>query len=186
MTRAVRPGVRVVAKREFTRELRVEPWPETGLAAEVAAGPDERRAVAARLGLDALDRLEAVGRVTRAGKGAFLLEATLRADVVQTCVVTLEPFASRLEERVRLVLRRPTGAEDVDLDPEAPDVVPLEGAAFDFGELVVEELALLLDPYPRAPDATLDALEASLADAAPGDDDERFAGLAARRRASAR
>lgn len=175
----------MVAKREFTRELRVEPWPENGLTTEVAAGPDERRAVAARLGLDALDRLEAVGRVTRAGKDAFLVEATLRADVVQTCVVTLEPFASRLEEPVRLVLRRAAASEEPDLDPEAPDVVPLEGAAFDFGELIVEEIALLLDPYPRAPDATLDALGASIGEADPRDADDRFAGLAARRRASA-
>jgi hypothetical protein len=44
------------------------------------------------------------------------------------------------------------------VDPEAddpPEVLPAEG--LDLGELVVQELAVVLDPYPRAPGAEVPA-----------------------------
>jgi uncharacterized metal-binding protein YceD (DUF177 family) len=40
------------------------------------------------------------------------------------------------------------------------DVEPLRGTQIDLGEMLAEELALALDPYPRAPDADILVSEA--------------------------
>ena len=39
----------------------------------------------------------------------------------------------------------------VGIDDEEPD--PFDGKSLDLGEIAVEELALAMDPYPRAPGA---------------------------------
>src|SRR5690606_35365194 len=59
-------------------------------------------------------------------------------------------------------------------DDEIPD--PIENGRIDAGEAVVQQLAVMLDPYPRLPDAelpalrrgvTLDAADESPAEASP-------------------
>lgn len=130
------------------------------IAASRLSGPEdhrieataaERAALARRFGLLALDRFVAEVRLEPFGRGVRL-EATLDADVVQECVVTLEPVASRVRERFTLVYgEAPAGTEDDDTVVE-----PLEGDTIDIGEAVAQQLSLALDPYPRAPGAALD------------------------------
>jgi uncharacterized metal-binding protein YceD (DUF177 family) len=144
----------VVARTEFIRTLQLEPWPADGLVFDVAADADEREGLRRRFDLLALDRLVARGEVSRTAKDAYLLRGMLAATVAQTCVISLEPVAGEIEQPFEIVLRRPEeDASDVVLDPEAPDAVPLLGDEVDLGELLAEELALALDPYPHAPDA---------------------------------
>ena len=73
---------------------------------------------------------------------------------MQTCVVSLEDFTATVEEHfaVRCV---PDGAESDNADPEALDEIPYADGTLDLGEAAAEQLALALDPYPRAPDAVL-------------------------------
>ena len=49
----------------------------------------------------------------------------------------------------------PDGAESDDDDPEALDEITYADGMLDLGEAAAEQLALTLDPYPRAPDAVL-------------------------------
>lgn len=143
-------------------------WPETVGLAEVARGPvqrtlvaDEavRRRLAKAFDLSSLDRLEADVTVGPWLDGAEV-ESRWRADLVQTCGITLEPVPSRLEGRftVRVVpagsAAAPTQASEVEMqlqDDDPPDV--LESDRIDIGHYVVEHLALDIDPFPRAPDA---------------------------------
>ena len=71
-------------------------------------------------------------------------------------MVSLEPVEQRVTEQfaIRFV---PAGTEREDDDPESPDEVPYEGRTIDLGEAAAEQLALALDPYPRAPGVTLDS-----------------------------
>ncbi|MCP5117117.1 MAG: DUF177 domain-containing protein, partial [bacterium] len=74
-------------------------------------------------------------------------------EVSQTCVVTLDPVVNRIEEDLDILFepeRRGTAAPDIAFDP-ASDREPLTGDSLDVGEIVAEELALSLDPYPRKP-----------------------------------
>ena len=85
-------------------------------------------------------------------------DGELHADVLQTCIVSLDDFDAVVDEafRVRFV---PAGEETDDQDPEADDEIPYEGDVLDLGEAAAEQLGLALDPYPRMPDAALPEVE---------------------------
>jgi uncharacterized metal-binding protein YceD (DUF177 family) len=91
---------------------------------------------------------------------SLIAHGHLSARVVQTCVISLEDFTATVEESfaVRFV---PDGEESDNADPEALDEIPYTDGAIDLGEAAAEQLALALDPYPRAPDAVLPDAEAA-------------------------
>jgi uncharacterized metal-binding protein YceD (DUF177 family) len=125
------------------------------------AEPDERAAIAKRLELQEVASLEADCRLDRPPPGEGIrLQAQLKAHVVQTCVVTLEPVPVEISadfERWYVPGWTPSmdGVEET-VDAEAPDIEPLDGDSVDLGEPVVEELSLALDPHPRLPGVELD------------------------------
>lgn len=125
---------------------------------EMVVTPDaaERAALALRMGLVSLDDFSCSFRLRR-GDGATI-EATgaLRARVVQTCVISNEPFPAEIGEdfEVRFV---PAGSESEELDLEAIDEVPYEGTVIDLGEAASEQLGLALDPFPRKPGVEMPA-----------------------------
>jgi uncharacterized metal-binding protein YceD (DUF177 family) len=142
---------------ELSRPFAVERLGEGGVEERIVARPAERAAVAKRLDLLALDRLEA--RLSlRLTAGATLLTVTgrIEAAVVQSCVITLEPVPAELSLPVdvtyALTRAGPEEGEE-SVDPDAPE--PLPPGGLDLGEEVVQLLSLGLDPYPRAPGAAL-------------------------------
>ena len=142
---------------EFHRPVTVARLRPEGDTIAIEAGPAEREAVRARLGLAGLDRLSAELQLRPLGGGLVSARGSLQADVRQVCVVTLEPFSATLTAPVQLVFRRAEpGREmaELDLDVEAEDEVVYVGPEIDLGEAVVETLALALDPWPRRPGAT--------------------------------
>lgn len=140
---------------------------------ELAADAGERAALAQRFGLVALDRLEA--RVTAqalSGSVALRVEGRVEATLTQSCVVTLEPVVQHVDEPFRLDFGTPADVVDaasgemlLDPEPDGPD--PLPEGPIDLGELVAEQLALAIDPYPRKEGADFDAVrrEAGLEEA---------------------
>lgn len=145
---------------EFSRRVPLDRLDEGEAPGElvevIAADAAERAALAQRFGLPALDRLEATVRLGRcAGGRVITVTGTLSADVTQTCVVTLEPFATRVEDTFET--RFETGphaappAEVVLAPDEEEPPEPLEGSVLDIGELTAQYLSLALDPHPRAP-----------------------------------
>jgi uncharacterized metal-binding protein YceD (DUF177 family) len=123
----------------------------------VQATEAERRALAARMDLPAIAALSCEWVLRPDGKAAFYAEGKLRSSITQVCVVTLEPFPVEVAEdfSVRFV---PEGEESEEIDLEAVDEVPYSGASIDLGEATCEQLALALDPFPRAP-GVADAVE---------------------------
>lgn len=146
----------MVVEAEFTRMMRLDPLPAEGLTFEVAVDAGERRALAERLGVLEVLRFAGSGRVTRGGDRSFIVRGRLDARLARTCVITLEPVETEIQEPFEVVLQRPDADPGDDLlDPDLPDSLTLDGDEVDLGELLVEELALSLDPYPRLPDAAL-------------------------------
>jgi hypothetical protein len=121
---------------------------------DIAPEPDEKSAIARFLGLEAVRSLRFHGELAPARDDEWQVEGRLQAEVVQSCVVTLAPVVSAIDEPV---LRRYLPEEsfalpaEIDLDPEAQDDPDPYGATIDPGLLALESLALTLDPYPRAP-----------------------------------
>jgi hypothetical protein len=156
--------------------------PASGLAASKAAAADELEAVARALGLLACTRLEASYTIVPGGTGRYTLSGTLRAEVTQACVVTLDPVVSAIEEGFEAAfwpeddIPPPRGGV-LDLD-EAAEPRPIVAGQIAVGRVVLECLAESLDPYPRKPGATLDRQEAAPAGTAGGSPESPFAVLA--------
>lgn len=157
------------AKPEFSRPVLVSKIGRNGLSMTIRAEPEEREALARRLDLLALDRLEAIVEFREKADG-FVLEGDLVADLAQRCVVSLQPVPVRIEEHFTQYFSEnaPSDAElmqrameeGLDFfaeaeDDEIPD--PIVNGRIDAGEAMVQQLAVMLDPYPRLPAAELPA-----------------------------
>jgi uncharacterized metal-binding protein YceD (DUF177 family) len=148
---------------------------------EIVASARDRARLAELYEVVAVDALSASVAVTAGAAGGLVVEGRVVADIVQNCVVSLVPVEQHIDETfaVRFV-RGPApavkpGAEIVvdALLPDPPEY--LDGPTLDVGALAEEYFALAIDPYPRAPGATLP-------DAAPVDttpEASPFAALAA-------
>jgi hypothetical protein len=125
----------------------------------VRADEEARAGVAARLSLLALDLFDADVSVLPWHDGV-VVEAKWRGRIVQTCGLSLEAFATDLEGafEVRLVPKNSRNAPpetlEVILDPNGEDPPEvLETDAIEIGELLVEHLAVEIDPFPKKPGA---------------------------------
>lgn len=161
---------------EFSRIVPVETIDRAGLELEFAAEADECAALARRFGLEEVKSLTATARLTRLpppSDGELRLVVTFCADVVQLCVITLEPMAVRLSDRFEVLYAPPSeGVEEgeVVIDVEADDPPePLVEGRIDIGEMVAQHLAMAIDPYPRAPGAVMGEVERGESDS--GDDE---------------
>lgn len=123
---------------------------------DLVAGDEERRAIAERLGLESLERLEANATLERDGP-LVRARGRIRASLGQSCIVTGEPVASHVDEPFELVflpepeLKR--ADEEIELSRDECDTVFYEGGTLDLGNAVADTLALAIDPYPRSPGA---------------------------------
>ncbi len=147
---------------EFSRPIAIDRLKVRDETVEIEAGAGERAALAGRLGLLAVDSLRAqVDLRWAADKALIRLEARLEADVTHQCVVTLEPVGARVDARFSR-LYDPEGGDgegDLHISPDEEDPPEsLAGDSIDIGEVVAEQLALELDPFPRAPGVTFDGL----------------------------
>ena len=159
---------------EFSRPVNLARLPPEGREERLAATPAECAALARRFAIPAVNRLEAVLLLRPEPGGIATVAGRLAAEVVQDCVVSLEPVTQAVEEVVVLRIV-PAGHEPSD-DPDGPDEIEVLGDSVDLGEALAEQLSLALDPYPRAPGAATPGEDAGDAPAGP------FAALAALRR----
>ncbi|SDF77905.1 Uncharacterized metal-binding protein YceD, DUF177 family [Limimonas halophila] len=164
---------------EFSRPLRLDRLSAGTFDADYEASASETAALATRFDLPGIQSLSGSLRVRRPGNGPLIrVEGRVRAEVTQVCVVTLEEVANRIEESfVQLYTTAPHPEDsEVFVSPDDEDTPePLTGNSLDLGEILAEQLALALDPYPRAPGA-----EFGTASAETSPDEERnpFAKLA--------
>lgn len=140
-----------------------------------------RDRIAATLGILGIRKLDFRGQVQAHGKSDWRVDAQLGATVEQSCVVTLEPVATRIDQPVsRLFIKglEDETAEEVEI-PEDDNQEALT-AEIDLERILTEALALALPDYPRREDAALDQSEFSAPGVTPMTDAEAkpFAGLA--------
>lgn len=142
------------------------PW--SHLAAEVPASgrqyrhsatTEERAAIAAELGLVECRRLEAVYTLSPRGGGRYAMKGQLSGDVVQSCIVTVEPVEGTIAAPLDCIFdpdpdaaALPAENEEVELST-LPDVEPIEHGRLETGRVAFETFAAYLDPFPRKADA---------------------------------
>lgn len=158
----------IAAVPEFSRPFDAKTLASEGVAARhLTATPEERQALARRLGLLDLKFLDADLDIRPWRGVGFAISGHFKAEVVQACVVSLDPVASDLDGEVqaRFLPSAMIPPEDVELDadldaPEPPERLSEDGI-IDLGELVVQHLAIAIDPYPRKPGARFTPEESS-------------------------
>ena len=145
-----------VPQAEFSRPIVADQIGPQETEREIVANAAERARLVERFGLLALDRLTATLSLKR-GRGRLIqVQGRFEAEVVQACVVTLEPVPARLSEDFAVAFGTEpaggAGAVVIGVDDEDPPEELIEGR-IDLGEIVAQQLAVALDPYPHAPGA---------------------------------
>lgn len=143
--------------------VHVARMPQKGFPVVHAATERERAALAANHGLLSVESFVIDALVTRWRSEGIRLAGTITADVVQECVVTLDPVPAHLEIPFEISLvsagskldRVPEGGHgEIVVDAESDDIPDtFSGDTIDAGALAEEHFELALDPYPRKPGA---------------------------------
>jgi len=109
--------------------------------------------------------------VTPMSDGRYRVEGRVRARIGQTCVVTLDPMETDIDEPIDLIFAPPdqipqmaiwstrprkTTGRVTQRIPDPPE--PIENGINRSRRLVTDALYLAVDPYPRKPDAVFEPL----------------------------
>jgi hypothetical protein len=163
--------------------IAVEKIPDTGLHRDLEADQATRAAVADVGGLREVLSVQASLDVTPMSGGRFHVAGRVQARIGQTCVVTLDPMETDIDEPIDLIFVPPDQIPEMaalvdeaeESEAETPDPPePIENGIIDLGRLATDALYLAVDPYPRKPDAVFEPLVE-----APDPEDHPFAALKA-------
>lgn len=134
--------------------------PDTGLHRELEASAAERQAMADLAGVREILSAQASFDVVPKSGGRVQVTGHVRARVGQTCVVTLDPMESEIDEEVDLIfapeaeVRRLADLIEEGQDGEEPPKVAdppeaIVNGIIDLGRIATDALFLAIDPYPR-------------------------------------
>lgn len=127
---------------------------QAGDVVTIAPKPEELVRIAEWAGVEAVDGFTAKIDLRKVTPTRYAFDAVMSADIVQSCVVTLEPVRSHIEKAFHrdLFLTQLKAELDVDLAPVDEDGrEEIASLRYDLAVPVLEEFALAIDPYPRAP-----------------------------------
>lgn len=130
---------------------------------KINADAEERAGLARLWSVLEVKALSATLQVQRWKRDGVRLKGRVTADIVQACVVTLDPVEAHIDEPVDVIFvpegsklaRLPLATESGEmlLDPEGPDAPEIfTGDTIDAGVAAAEHVALAIDPYPRRAD----------------------------------
>jgi Large ribosomal RNA subunit accumulation protein YceD len=155
---------------------RADPWsvpvvvaqiPDTGLHREIEADRATRDAMAVVAGLREILSASASFDLTLERAGRVHVAGRVRARIGQTCVVSLDPIESDIDEAIDLIFAPPEQIRELaalvdeaaESDAEIPDPPePILNGVIDLGRLATDALFLGIDPYPRKPDAVFEPI----------------------------
>jgi hypothetical protein len=167
---------------ELAWEHAVHDIPEAGLVVERAASPEERDAIARALDLIACRSMTARYTVTPKGGGHVQVAGSLKAEVEQTCVVTLDLLVNEVADSFKVdywpetdMPEPSSGAVDVH---EEPELEPIVAGRIEVGRVIFECLAGAIDLFPRKPGVTFDSSAVSSAAGDSTKPESPFAALA--------
>lgn len=138
---------------EFSRKVDIRE--ADGKRLTLSADAAECAALAVRLGIVRIDRLDAQIELERIGY-TVTASGTLIAEIVQSCAISAEDLPVSVRETLAFRFvpessHRPD--EELELNANACDEIDYTGTSFDVGEAVAQSLALAIDPFAVGPDA---------------------------------
>lgn len=165
----------------FDAVVRIDRLPSGGRSISIDADEGERAAIAATMNIISVEQFRANLSIVPL-RGGLRAQGHLDARVTQASVVSFEPVPETISEDIDRVFlpapregQAPAPGAEVFIDLENDDFPDhIDGPEVDLSDLLLETLALALDPYPRLAGESLDSLGVSARDAESGP----FAGLA--------
>lgn len=142
--------------------------PAGGMSRTFSADEAQRDLLARRYGLEAVRSLSGHFSVRPWRREGLAVTGHLSAEVVQRCVVTLEPVENTIDEEVDIRFDPEPDAAPADAEDDPPE--PMEDGRADIGRILEEFFALGIDPYPRRPDAVFEAVDAGHGDGEAADE----------------
>ncbi len=151
---------------EWIHYVQASGVPDGGQWLKLVANPEERAAVAERLEVKSIEKLEAKVHMFPKNSG-HVLEITghLNADVTQECAVTLELVVSHIEDefsawyanydqaasftRAQHDMQARLLSEEQPIMEERDDPEPMVEGQVDVADLVIQYLSLAINPYLR-------------------------------------
>lgn len=139
--------------------------PAKGFDLTVKASGSERASLAAKTGVESIERFSAELNLRRWRKDGVKISGSFQARVVQPCVVTLDPLTNEVKGEVERLflpegskLLRPVFDDEGELVLEAESGELPEaftGDKIDIWPILIEQLILEIDPFPRSSSAEL-------------------------------
>ena len=138
--------------------------PQKGMPVVIDADERQRQALARIHGLESVEHYRAELLVSPWNRNGVQIEGSVRAKITQSCVVTLDPIQSTIDETVEGLFLpeesklgklgiQTSGEIVLDVDgPDSPET--FSGDWIDVGARAEEFFGLAIDPYPRKSDAS--------------------------------
>lgn len=105
--------------------------------------------VAARLGVPGAGAVSGTISVAPTAEGAQV-DGRVSARLTRHCVVTLEPMDEHIDEAFSIRFAREARIEgEIELDLDDEWTEPMTGDTLDLADILVQQIALAMDPYPR-------------------------------------
>ncbi|MEO1241828.1 MAG: DUF177 domain-containing protein [Pseudomonadota bacterium] len=137
------------AQPEFSFDVDVRSLTPAGKKYHLKAGPNECAKIAKRLGVIAVHLCEGDIHIG-ATKTVITISGTVRGAMTRECVASLEEMEEAVADSFELEFFRDESAIDPEDDSVEWDLAEIhEGDVFDIGELLVQQLSLAMDPFPR-------------------------------------
>lgn len=146
-------------KPPFSYLVKVGHISANAVTVQVEADEREREALAKLWQVVSVGSLKAELQIARWKKDGVRLKGRVKAQIVQACVVSLEPVEAEIDEMLEQIFvpegsklaRLMTGdTAEMVLDPDGPDLPEtFVGDTIDAGDVVAEFAALAINPYPR-------------------------------------
>ena len=136
---------------ELSRPINIASIEKKEVTHQIEATKEECHALAERFGLIAVSSLTAHVTLTPwSSPSIFRVEGIVRANVIQTCVVTLDPFSQQINDKFveffgpdSTIHQASDDASDIPYEPFTKDNM------IDLGEVIAQYFFLALDPYPH-------------------------------------
>ena len=150
---------------EWSHLVNADEIDESVSAFEISPDEEEAQALTRRLDVKALENVTAKLNLQRQGQVIYV-QGRAQAKIIQSCVVSLDPVETQLEEEFEAWFADPEqavsiskarrerelkkGNSEVPMLEESDDPEPIIEGQIDLGELVVQYLSLGINPYPHA------------------------------------
>lgn len=147
---------------EFSLIVAAVDLPREGRHFKMKPDQETRKALASRFGLKELSLLTAHMHAKPLVDGSIVrVEGEIQAELVQSCVVTLDPVPETLDEEFAAEYSfEDVSEEEVEHNLEEADPrEPMDNGTIDLGELLAQQLGLMMNPYPRSTDSSLSDLQ---------------------------